>query len=861
MGIVREYLIALISKQVSDHRIVVWYDPERHYSEIVASLNVAQTHVASYEDSFFKLRHEIEGFLGGLEPQRLVVYVPMEKARSHEALVEVEEAGVVMQPGQQPPTRNTRLSLLARNALRPVIGEANAAAIEKQVESGKLSLNDLDLLGEQGEGITRGVVAVIFSSSNPQDIALRLLANARHDSEIVQKDAGPELVMLLNSAYDGNLSATDAPPDMRIGLARHLISTEFFCSLCGEIPMSLSSVKVAEKAAAKSASVALVNEWRNRQDLRDSYAALANQVERQFELSSVTFQLETITKTQTFSGIEKILAEKVAAKILEGATEDLVNLAEARQSSFWSEYLPDMQARWALVSMTGQLLLETDRLEKEIKSSSAAASNWFAAYTQGKRPWCLLDTYQRHMERRYHNFDFEVSEDGGLLGQLVAKARHRYMQAGGSLSDQFLRRFSEEKFRVNALRQLEIYEKRVRPQVAEGKTAYVWVDALRFEMGRELAQTLTENFEVTCEAAVAAVPTITEIGMAALLPGEEKKVIASPTATGKVALNIDGTTIKDRKDRVNQLREKAGVDVFDVKLEELLPKPRKRVVDGVREADLILMTSQEIDALCEGDNVPLARRTMDAILHELHRGFRVLASLGVERFVISADHGYLFGDELDESMKTDPPGGETIDLHRRVWVGRGGDADSSFLRGTLKEFGLGGDLEIATPWGFGCFKAKGGAKAFFHGGLSLQELIVPVITLVPLQTSTFSRGSSFDWTLVPGSEKISTRFFSVQIKGAASQFFELIPPKVRVEIRVKGKPISTPVSASYGFEDGTGDVQLKMTESTERTIEPNTVTLLIQDGFSQEKASVHLLDAATGVELKRLDKIELTISI
>lgn len=53
------------------------------------------------------------------------------------------------------------------------------------------------------------------------------------------------------------------------------------------------------------------------------------------------------------------------------------------------------------------------------------------------------------------------------------------------------------------------------------------------------------------------------------------------------------------------------------------------------------------------------------------------------------------------------------------------------MRARISDFALGSDLEIATPWGFGAFKSPGGAKAFFHGGLSLQELVIPVLTLTP----------------------------------------------------------------------------------------------------------------------------------
>ena len=140
------------------------------------------------------------------------------------------------------------------------------------------------------------------------------------------------------------------------------------------------------------------------------------------------------------------------------------------------------------------------------------------------------------------------------------------------------------------------------------------------------------------------------------------------------------TLIKDRKDRLTLLKKHAGVDVFDAKLDNLLPKPSKKVREGIENAQLILVTSQEIDELCEQDNITQARRQMDGVLNDLRRGVRMLVDMGIERIVLAADHGHLFADELSEDMKVDSPGGETADLHRRVWVGHGGNADDAFLR-------------------------------------------------------------------------------------------------------------------------------------------------------------------------------------
>ena len=411
----------------------------------------------------------------------------------------------------------------------------------------------------------------------------------------------------------------------------------------------------------------------------------------------------------------------------------------------------------------------------------------------------------------------------------------------------------------NIIRQNEIFETQVKPQLGKGKTAYVWVDALRFEMARELCHVLAADFDLTIKAGIATVPTITEIGMASLLPHTEKKAKVVSVGGGKLAVEINGKTIRDRQDRVNFLKANAGVKVFDTKLDDLLPKPLKRVREGIVEADLVLLTSQEIDALGEKDNLAQARVQMDGILNHLRRSLRILAELGVQHIVLTADHGYLFGEEIGEDMKIEPPGGETADLHRRVWVGKGGTSEPSYLRASLSALGVDSDMDLATPWSFACFKARG-ARAFFHGGLSPQELLIPVVNMTP-KVQVAITGSSIEWKLIPGSKKLSTRFFSVQIVGSATGLFEADPPKVRVEIRAKGKSISKPVSASYGFEEATGDVQLKLSEDNTREILTNTLTLMIDEEPNQKTVIVVLLDATTGAELSTLKEIEANISL
>ena len=79
-------------------------------------------------------------------------------------------------------------------------------------------------------------------------------------------------------------------------------------------------------------------------------------------------------------------------------------------------------------------------------------------------------------------------------------------------------------------------------------------------------------------------------------------------------------------------------------------------------------------------------------------------------------------------MRMDPPGGQTVDLHRRCWIGRGGSTPAGAVRVTGRKLGYDTDLDFVFPISTAVFKS-GGDLAFHHGGPSLQELIVPVITV------------------------------------------------------------------------------------------------------------------------------------
>lgn len=863
MAVVTEYLVQLIAKQVDEKGLVVWYDPEQAYGTAAAELSLPNTTVARYDGSFFRLRKQIDHLLNDGQPPRLVVYVPIERTETDSALIELDCAGVIMQPRQQPPACNTRLSVVARNSLTPILGEDHVAEIERQVEAGKLSLADLNSLADQGKDISSGVLMLIFGSANPQEVALAFLHSDQHDEEIGKKEAEKELRYLLQVSFDIDLAAAEALSKWRVRLGRHVMLTDLFGALKKKVPPSLSSVPVATSKAGIDACVRLARTWRNSRDVRDSYVTVANNVEQELGLDQLELPVEPIKENETFLCVERALLVHVENELFKAASPVLLRLAGYRLSRFWADVTPAIQARWALISSAAEVLIDADRVGKALKTAPTTIPALVKAYAGDEEPWCLLDTHHRHMETRKFNFDFGSSNEHQGLDKVITKAEQRYTEVGSELAKHFITQFQKATHPIKGvLRQRDTYEKQVKPLLGDGKVAYVWVDALRFEMARELCRLLQDDFKLEIRPAIATIPTITEIGMAALLPEAHESAKVVGVGGGKLALEVGGTIIKDRKDRVAFLKEHSGVSVFDAKLEDLLPKPTRKVKEGIQNSELILITSQEIDELCEADNVAQARLQIDGVLSHLRRGVRVLADHGIKNIVLVADHGHLFADEIGKDMKIEAPGGKVEDLHRRVWVGLGGNSEPAYLRSPLAALGMESEFDIATPWTFAVFKSKGGGRAYFHGGLSPEELIVPVVVMHSAVKSLVPR-TGIQWTLTPGTSKLTTRFFSVQIAGSQSEssLFPFEPPKVRIEVRANKKCVSHPVSASYGFEDATGEVKLKIAENENKRIEPNTVTVMLTEDISQKTVGVYLLDATTGAELAVPLTIDVAISM
>jgi hypothetical protein len=96
----------------------------------------------------------------------------------------------------------------------------------------------------------------------------------------------------------------------------------------------------------------------------------------------------------------------------------------------------------------------------------------------------------------------------------------------------------------------------------------ILADSLRYEMGVELAAWFNDAKSIEVKAAAAAIPTITPIGMAALLPGASRSFDVVDGGE-KVGAKIDGKVMTGLKDRMTFLQGKVPGSK-DIELDQLL---------------------------------------------------------------------------------------------------------------------------------------------------------------------------------------------------------------------------------------------------------------------------------------------------
>ena len=257
-------------------------------------------------------------------------------------------------------------------------------------------------------------------------------------------------------------------------------------------------------------------------------------------------------------------------------------------------------------------------------------------------------------------------------------------------------------------------------------------DALRYEAARDFADRLNsqagKGWQAEVDALLGALPTFTQLGMAALLPGAQ---LGLNPADATALVDGQSATGTDNRDKI--LKAYANGRAKAILAEDFLSlATSKEGAELSKDHDLIVIYHNRIDRI--GDKRESEAETCQAVeqtFDDLEQILRKIASLKGSQAVITADHGFLFQQEpVDANDRAQfPSTGDLSFKNRRFALGTGIKARSGQKLFSAEQLGLSGDWQAVFPLGLDRFPRQGSGARFVHGGTSLQEVVVPVIRL------------------------------------------------------------------------------------------------------------------------------------
>jgi len=804
----REHLAEQLAKKVQAHGFVVWEDDEGEYREVAASVIPNGVRFEAFEGSWYELRYRIEDAFAGEQPPPLVVYGP--SPPPDDPLAEARAAGAEF-------TR--KLATLVRQAMAGQLTEgrindiARRAATLREAEAAIAGGGDADVR--------------LISLFETSDTVRMLTTTVRGDSSLLIDAAGawPAIVQLCQESVGALVGGTgDA---LRDELFRHLLLCEVANAISGDLPEAVISAWHRPSTAQQARAVEVLARLRSSREGDAIYRSLADRADDALALGqSLVWRpgLETVIGTEA---TEAIVFGHAARSLEADAFEAAEALAECRLAvSPWAaDPGTGWGPQWRAVAAIAQLRTEIDRTP-----APASAAGHLAWYVE--KGW--------QVDRAHRRLELARTELGvfGDLEEGLTAARSAYDDWLDTLLTQFTSALAEGALDVGDLvRQGEIHDRFVAASEAT-RIAYVWVDALRYELGVELRDALraVAEEEPTLHAAVAAAPTITPVGMANLLP-DAASALRVGLDGDRITVMVGGTEVKDLQGRRDLLRARHG-SIADLDLNDASQKGEKALTRAIGDAALVLLRSQEVDAAGESGLLSVAWSHFETVTNLLASVIARLAQAGVERVVISADHGFIaLGQDIGSQRVVDPPAGATGTVKRRVFVGRGGIPNPATVRVPLAACGVTSDLDVVVPRGLAVFRA-GGGRQFFHGGLSPQELVVPVIVV---ELAKAPEPQKLAVGVQVAGDRITTGVFAATLSFSGNLFTDQLTVRV-VAAESAGQPVARVVSGD-GYDADSGTI----TVSTEY---PSVLTFQVTSNLATgSDVELQVLDARTGRKL------------
>ncbi len=448
----------------------------------------------------------------------------------------------------------------------------------------------------------------------------------------------------------------------------------------------------------------LLARWLRDSESRTAWDRWVQEIEAKFDLSAwakgkkgLSFGLPHLVRQrwqETLAAFEEA-APKVSATVeFFAQNRDLV----AKEAEFSKASLAPVGS-WSLLRDLGAFMAACD--EAHTRAEQAGSAQALA--------WVYVE-HAAVIEKRHLKIRYQADEQN--LPTVARVANRVYAGYTNTLNARFFEQFVKEA--TGELSDIPLVTPHLEKVLwhAKGHRAVVIVDALRYDCALSVAELLS-GYEVKVGPVRAVLPTVTPMGMTALLPLSEASV-GIEFRVNNLHPQVNGKDAAVRENRLAFLR-KFGADCRDIgDLEAVSAAP-----EGLGEL-LVVFGHEEVDYIGHGSAENLIRH-IHLEVQRLARLIRKLHRWGYTIVHVVTDHGFILLDEdkLPDEVSCDK-GWCHVRKERFALVPASAD-----LPLVTFPFPWDAEMRVAVPPGLAFFKAE---KSFSHGGAALQELVIPHLT-------------------------------------------------------------------------------------------------------------------------------------
>ena len=510
----------------------------------------------------------------------------------------------------------------------------------------------------------------------------------------------------------------------------------------------------------------LVSEWLHSGDLQQLYD-VARYVEDEAHLPQRLEKLtvDDLATTECFPCINEIVLSKLMTEISDHIidVDVITKTVEKRRTCVWYEYFRNFY----------EGLLQVANMQEFFKEHSAGFHTPDAkqVWKEYAEDYYRMDTYYRlfHLsfQRSLETSNIKLDD---LFKHVVDKVEglYSYWFLGGlgkNWSDVCADEMAEHGRVLEIPQQSDFYNEHIRP--ADSRVFVIISDAMRYEVAASLADELRRETQsnVKLGSMQSIFPSITKFGMAALLP---HKTLTAELKNEVLNVLADGqSTASTNRDKVLK-----GVNPASVALQykNIIGMKRAERAALVKGMDVVYIYHDTIDEASHTSDTSVFP-ACDRAISELKNMVRIIVNdFGGANILITADHGFLYTySPLTEDDKVDKTSFHDMEVeYGRRYAIMQKEADPQYL---LPVKFLDGKTEYTgfAPREGIRIKMNGGGLNFVHGGISLQEMTVPVIEYHYLRNGSMEyrrNKQKYDTlpvtvSLLSSSRKISNMIFSL----------------------------------------------------------------------------------------------------